>query len=552
MSVILETTLGDIVIDLFTDERPRACLNFLKLCKIKYYNFCLLHSVQQNFLAQTGDPTGRGTGGESVFRFIYGEQAKFFEAEIKPRIKHKKKGTVSMANNGDNLHGSQFFITLGDDLDYLDGQHTVFGEVVEGFEVLDKINDAICDDEHRPYQDIRINHTVILDDPYDDPNGLVIPDRSPEPTKEQLDSGRIGADEEIDDTKGKTVEQIEEMIEEREVKAGTQILEMVGDIPDADIKPPENVLFVCKLNPVTQDEDLEIIFGRFGPVKSCEVIRDQQTGESLQYAFIEFENVEDCERAYFKMDNVLIDDRRIHVDFSQSVAKVKFQKQGAKPVFPEKDNERKPKFALKGRKDQSNYDLVFDGSDEDVAEKSEAKRRKHIDNNRAEEKTKSKDNRSELGAGGDRHGSRERKRKPDEKERRRDRRASYSSSEEERREKGRREKQERNVSGYQDTSGRKTREEVMGRKEKHDGRNNLSSSSDEERMRRKKQTEDISRSHRHYDAKRSSQTSDRDHKRHRTESDGNRHKDDHRLKHSEGHRSRGVSHDYKHRSSYRR
>lgn len=107
MSVILETTLGDIVIDLFTDERPRACLNFLKLCKIKYYNFCLLHSVQQNFLAQTGDPTGRGTGGESVFRFIYGEQAKFFEAEIKPRIKHKKKGTVSMANNGDNLHGSQ-------------------------------------------------------------------------------------------------------------------------------------------------------------------------------------------------------------------------------------------------------------------------------------------------------------------------------------------------------------------------------------------------------------------------------------------------------------
>lgn len=501
MSVILETTLGDIVIDLFTDERPRACLNFLKLCKIKYYNFCLLHSVQ-NFLAQTGDPTGRGTGGESVFRFIYGEQAKFFEAEIKPRIKHKKKGTVSMANNGDNLHGSQFFITLGDDLDYLDGQHTVFGEVVEGFEVLDKINDAICDDEHRPYQDIRINHTVILDDPYDDPNGLVIPDRSPEPTKEQLDSGRIGADEEIDDTKGKTVEQIEEMIEEREVKAGTQILEMVGDIPDADIKPPENVLFVCKLNPVTQDEDLEIIFGRFGPVKSCEVIRDQQTGESLQYAFIEFENVEDCERAYFKMDNVLIDDRRIHVDFSQSVAKVKFQKQGAKPVFPEKDNERKAKFALKGRENQSNYDLVFDDSDEDVAERSEEKsekRRKHIDNNRAVEKTKSKGNRSELGVGGDRHGSHERKRKPDEKERRSDRRANYSSSEEDRREKGRREKRERN----------------------------------------------------HYDGKRSSQTSERDHKRHRRDSDGDRHKDDHRVKHSEGHRSRGVSHDYKHRSSYR-
>lgn len=113
---------------------------------------------------------------------------------------------------------------MGDDLDYLDGQHTVFGEVVEGFEVLDKINDAICDDEHRPYQDIRINHTVILDDPYDDPNGLVIPDRSPEPTKEQLDSGRIGADEEIDDTKGKTVEEIEEMIEEERSKLAHRFL----------------------------------------------------------------------------------------------------------------------------------------------------------------------------------------------------------------------------------------------------------------------------------------------------------------------------------------
>ncbi|EDO44008.1 predicted protein [Nematostella vectensis] len=325
MSVILETTVGDIVVDLFTDERPRACLNFLKLCKIKFYNYCLFHSVQRNFTAQTGDPQGTGKGGESVFRVLYGDQAKFFNAEAKPQLKHKNKGTVSMVNNGDNMHGSQFFITLADGLDYLDGEHTVFGEVSEGFDVLDKINEAICTDEFRPYQDIRITHTVILDDPFDDPEGLPIPDRSPEPTKEQLESGLIGADEEVDETKGKTMEEIEDMIEEREEKAGAQLLEMIGDIPDADIKPPDNVLFVCKLNPVTTDEDLEIIFSRFGTILSCEVIRDQKTGESLQYAFIEFEKDEDCERAYFKMDNVLIDDRRIHVDFSQSVSKIKLQ-----------------------------------------------------------------------------------------------------------------------------------------------------------------------------------------------------------------------------------
>lgn len=152
---------------------------------------------------------------------------------------------------------------------------------------------------------------------------MEIPDRSPSPPKVVTDSNRIGAEEDIDDYKGLTEDQIRELVEQREAKANAQVLEMVGDIPDADAKPPENILFVCKLNPVTTDEDLEIIFSRFGPILSCEVIRDQKTGDSLQYAFIEFENEEDCIKAYFKMDNVLIDDRRIHVDFSQSLAKVK-------------------------------------------------------------------------------------------------------------------------------------------------------------------------------------------------------------------------------------
>ncbi|CAB4019917.1 peptidyl-prolyl cis-trans isomerase-like 4 [Paramuricea clavata] len=383
MSVILETTIGDLVIDLFTEERPRACLNFLKLCKVKFYNYSLFHFIQRNFLAQTGDPTGSGRGGESIFRSLYGDQAKFFDAETKPRIKHIKKGTVSMVNNGDDMHGSQFFVTLGENLDYLDGKHTVFGEVAEGYDILDKLNETICDDKHRPYQDVRITHTVILDDPFDDPAGLQVPDRSPEPTKEQLDSGRIGADEEIDDTKGKTLDEVEEIIEEKEFKAGAQILEMVGDIPDADIKPPENVLFVCKLNPVTTDEDLEIIFSRFGQIKSCEIIKDSVSKESLQYAFIEYENVEDCERAYFKMDNVLIDDRRIHVDFSQSVAKLVFSKPGAKPVYEliNKKEEAKPKLEIKNSSRNEKYDLVFEdhaglSDEEQNSKKKHAKRKK--------------------------------------------------------------------------------------------------------------------------------------------------------------------------------
>lgn len=220
----------------------------------------------------------------------------------------------------ERLAGSQFLITLGDNADYLDGKAAPFGMVVEGFDTLEKINDAFTDDHGRPLKDIRIRHTIILEDPYDDPPGLVVPDSSPAPTKAQLATVMIADDEEL----GEDVDELamEKLRREREARAQALTLEMVGDLPFAEVKPPENVLFVCKLNPVTHDEDLELIFSRFGKILSCEVIRDKRTGDSLQYAFIEFENQKDCEQAYFKMQGVLIDDHRIHVDFSQSVSKL--------------------------------------------------------------------------------------------------------------------------------------------------------------------------------------------------------------------------------------
>nr|XP_061806850.1 peptidyl-prolyl cis-trans isomerase-like 4 [Nerophis lumbriciformis] len=448
MAVLLETTLGDIVIDLFTDERPKACLNFLKLCKIKYYNYCLIHNVQRDFIIQTGDPTGTGRGGESVYCKLYGDQARFFDSEKAPRIKHRKKGTVSMVNNGSDQHGSQFLITTGENLDYLDGMHTVFGEVSEGLDVLSKINETFVDTDFVPFQDIRINHTVILDDPFDDPLDLPVPDRSPEPTKEQLDSGRIGADEVIDETDGKAVEEVEERIKEKEAKTRAILLEMVGDLPDADIRPPEDVLFVCKLNPVTTDEDLEIIFSRFGPIKSCEIIRDWKTGESLCYAFIEFEKQEDCEKAYFKMDNVLIDDRRIHVDFSQSVSKIKWKGKGGKYTKEdfkayENDLEKRSKLTLKDQvkpKQDSRYDLLLDEDEEQEHRHSEKKHKekRHHHHHSDDESSKSKkykddrDNRRDRKQ--DRKRSRSRSRSRD-RDRRHDK--SWDKHEKERRDRSR-------------------------------------------------------------------------------------------------------------------
>ncbi|KAI4456484.1 peptidyl-prolyl cis-trans isomerase-like 4 [Holotrichia oblita] len=238
-------------------------------------------------------------------------------------------GLVSFVGTEDHMIGSQFFITLGTELTYLDEQHCVFGEVMEGLDVLELLNEVICDQDNRPYQDVRITHTVVLDDPFPDPEYLRVPPRSPSPNAERLQGGRIAPDEEIDESQGKSLEEVNEIVAFKEAKARARaILEMIGDIPDAEMAPPENVLFVCKLNPVTTDDDLEIIFSRFGKINSCEVIRDKKTDESLQYAFVEFDDRKACEDAYFKMDNVLIDDRRIHVDFSQSVAKVKWHGKG--------------------------------------------------------------------------------------------------------------------------------------------------------------------------------------------------------------------------------
>ncbi|XP_026321424.1 peptidyl-prolyl cis-trans isomerase sig-7 [Hyposmocoma kahamanoa] len=351
MAVVIETTLGDITVDLYLEQRPVTCLNFLKLCKMKYYNFNLFHTIRSGFIAQTGDPTGEGSGGQSIFGLLEGPDKRFFSGEKMPKIRHTDTGLLSMVGTGDVMIGSQFFFTLGPDLDSLDGYHCVIGEVTEGHDVLRKLNDVICDETHRPYQDVRITHTVVLEDPFNDPTGLWAPTRSPSPSAERLKGGRIAPDEELDEAQGKTAEEIQEMIEEKEAKARATILEIVGDIPDADIAPPENVLFVCKLNPVTTDDDLEIIFSRFGKINSCEVIRDKKTGDSLQYAFIEFDNKKSCEDAYFKMDNVLIDDRRIHVDFSQSVSKIKWlgKGRGVKHINDDESNGPQDNYVSKDK-----------------------------------------------------------------------------------------------------------------------------------------------------------------------------------------------------------
>ena len=109
MSVLLETTLGDLVVDLYTEARPRCCVNFLKLCKSKYYNYSTVFNVQRDFAVQCGDPEDSGDpkNGGSVFQKIHGDGARYFEANKLPLIKHDRPGLLSMINNGNDKFGSQ-------------------------------------------------------------------------------------------------------------------------------------------------------------------------------------------------------------------------------------------------------------------------------------------------------------------------------------------------------------------------------------------------------------------------------------------------------------
>lgn len=121
----METDNGTMVIELFADKAPKTVNNFVFLAREGYYEGVIFHRVIANFMVQGGDPTGRGSGGPG---YKFGD-------EFDPSLKHDKQGILSMANAGPGTNGSQFFITHGP-TPHLNGKHTVFGQVLEGLDVL--------------------------------------------------------------------------------------------------------------------------------------------------------------------------------------------------------------------------------------------------------------------------------------------------------------------------------------------------------------------------------------------------------------------------------
>ncbi len=121
----MDTDKGEIIIELYASKAPKTVNNFIFLAQEGFYDGVIFHRVIDNFMVQGGDPAGSGTGGPG-YRF---------EDEFDPSLKHDKPGVLSMANAGPNTNGSQFFITHVP-TPWLDGKHSVFGQVIEGMEVV--------------------------------------------------------------------------------------------------------------------------------------------------------------------------------------------------------------------------------------------------------------------------------------------------------------------------------------------------------------------------------------------------------------------------------
>src|ERR671919_2419229 len=140
----LQTNHGVISLELYPEDAPKTVENFLKLARDGFYDGVVFHRVISDFMIQGGDPTGTGTGGPGYT----------FEDEFNdhPVV----RGALAMANAGPNTNGSQFFIVTADACPWLDGKHTVFGEVSEGMDVVQKIGALRTDARDRPTQEARI------------------------------------------------------------------------------------------------------------------------------------------------------------------------------------------------------------------------------------------------------------------------------------------------------------------------------------------------------------------------------------------------------------
>jgi cyclophilin family peptidyl-prolyl cis-trans isomerase len=147
---IFETSMGTFKAEIFEDKAPLTSANFIKLAQKGFYDGIIFHRIIPNFMVQTGDPKGNGTGGPGYE----------IKDEFGPGLRHNKPGMLSMANSGPDTAGSQFFITTVP-TPWLDGKHAIFGKIVEGQDIVDNISKVERSSNDKPLVPIKIKKLTI-------------------------------------------------------------------------------------------------------------------------------------------------------------------------------------------------------------------------------------------------------------------------------------------------------------------------------------------------------------------------------------------------------
>ena len=377
--VLFETSVGGFVLDLWGLDCPETVANFVGHVASKSYNGAVaVHLWRNNFIEFRPVLTAATTFDQLMSNKFSGTHP------LPVELRNQTVGPVSAggrlnpsgvirfrerrglllrqipsSDGSSNSSESLFIVTGNGNLDYLERKYVCFGHVAEGLEVITRLNALPIsggEDRGKPLKLVRVKHCTLLSAPpsnhlvaaanknlrnrlvsikppellsVDHPlcqaalrarPDLLSPVAHPDFTFGQA---CLLSDDDEPTATSREAEDLRQAVNQAKAdETRSLMMQVLNGIPDSSIVPPENVLFVCKLNPITDSEGLAACFSRFGPVKSAEVLRHKKTGQSLRYGFVEFEMVESCNKAFQKMDNALIDDSRIHVDFSQSVSKI--------------------------------------------------------------------------------------------------------------------------------------------------------------------------------------------------------------------------------------
>ena len=333
-ALLFDTSLGPFVVDLFPSLSPKAIWNVIRMAQENYYDGDLFCFIQKRGFAKFGrsyDANYANT--PPVQPHIFMNQSNScggFETSFGSTPKDLLTyGSLFLSKCPDSRHQtSQLILSLSHSFSIVSRLAEKCGDLIgvtkDGLGTLERLNKVLTSSHGVPLRKVKIRRVHVLVEPH---NALVSEGLSPLVRNAMIEQLHFHAEYQANmkalesDTESDSLCNLDAIKTERH----EQILKLLGrrDSHSTSLEEPIRTLFVCKLNPLTTKEGLTQFFEQFGPLLEIQMPSDAKTQRSLQYAFVEFESVDDCRKAYINANGVLLDDRRILVDFSHSTRRRK-------------------------------------------------------------------------------------------------------------------------------------------------------------------------------------------------------------------------------------